>query len=103
MDRVEARSMTNLSAGWLSGLSLTQRGVAEGRISRVLLMTDGLANEGVTDKASLVAIGRDYLARGIRTTTLGFGADFNEDLLTRIADESGGNFQTILLSYQRLF
>lgn len=54
-------------------------------------MTDGRANLGVTDPEHLAAIGRRGLEQGVRTTTLGFGADYDEDLLTRIADESGGN------------
>jgi Ca-activated chloride channel family protein len=58
-------------------------------------MTDGLANQGVTDHEALFAIGRAHNERGIRTTTLGFGANFNEDLLTKLAEESGGNFYYI--------
>jgi Ca-activated chloride channel homolog len=93
--KAQPRGMTNLSAGWLSGLSMVQRGLSKDTIHRVMLMTDGLANQGITDHPGLVAIGQAHLAQGIRTTTLGFGNDFNEDLLTTVADESGGNFYFI--------
>lgn len=89
------RGMTNLSAGWLTGLSQVLKNHSEENLHRVLLLTDGLANEGVTLTSALVEIGRNYLRKGIRTTTLGFGNDFNEDLLTKVADESGGNFYFI--------
>lgn len=95
LDKVEPRGSTNLSAGWLQGLSLVQKNSHKQALHRILLLTDGLANAGVQDRDGLVNIGRSHLNAGIRTSTLGFGADFNEDLLTAIADESGGNFYFI--------
>lgn len=95
---IAPRGMTNLSGGWLAGVAEVEKGLAEaghGRLNRVLLMTDGLANAGITEVDSLVALGRKSLERGVRTTTLGFGSDFNEDLLMKVADESGGNFYYI--------
>jgi Ca-activated chloride channel homolog len=86
---------TNLSGGWLSGLSLVGRSLSEQRLHRVLLLTDGLPNAGVMDHAGLISIGTRHLEKGIHTTTLGFGADFNEDLLMAIAEQSGGNFYYI--------
>lgn len=95
LERVTARGMTNLSGGWLKGLNLTAGCPSEGRVNRVLLMTDGLANQGATNPHSLAAIGRRFRSGGVPTTTLGFGAGFNEDLLTTVADQSGGNFYFI--------
>ncbi|MDF1664962.1 MAG: VWA domain-containing protein [Planctomycetota bacterium] len=95
LKKATPRGMTNLSAGWLTGLTQVLKSQSEENLQRVLLLTDGLANEGVTATSALVEIGRNYLRKGIRTTTLGFGNDFNEDLLTKVADESGGNFYFI--------
>lgn len=91
VDELRPGGNTNLSGGWLEGLAQVQRGRSAGGLDRVLLLTDGQANAGVTDRDALAEIGRRHLALGLRTTTLGFGADYDEDLLTRIADESGGN------------
>ena len=92
---LDTRGCTNLSAGWLEGIGQVARGIPREGLNRVLLLTDGQANAGVTDSDALVQMGRRALERGIRTTCLGFGADFNEDLLTAIAEESGGNFYYI--------
>jgi Ca-activated chloride channel family protein len=81
---------TNLSGGWLKGLEQL-RSSPEGATRRILLLTDGMANVGITDGATLADLPRGALADGIGTTTIGFGADFDEDLLTAMADAGGGN------------
>ena len=81
---------TNLSGGWLRGLEQLRAAPAHGTRA-VLLLTDGLANEGVTDAGSLVEMTRKARADGVSTTTIGFGEGFDEDLLTAMADGGGGN------------
>lgn len=92
---LRAGGTTNLSGGWLQGAQLVAEAQAEGQVNRVLLLTDGLANEGVTDAVRLEAMARQKRAEGITTTTLGVGLNFNEDLLTRMAAEGGGAFYFI--------
>lgn len=92
---IHARGSTNLAGGWMRGEELVRRSMAANAVSRILLMTDGLANVGVTDHKELAEMARKYRAAGIVTTTLGFGERFNEDLLKTIADAGGGNFYFI--------
>jgi Ca-activated chloride channel family protein len=63
----------------------------EGAINRVLLVTDGLANVGVTNTDEIVSQAAGLHSRGISTSTIGIGADFNEDLLIPMAQSAGGN------------
>jgi len=58
---------------------------------KILLLTDGLANVGITDPSQLVEITQTAGSDGIGTSTIGFGADFDEDLLTQMADAGSGN------------
>ncbi len=95
LQAIRAGGTTNLSGGWLQGCSLVAEGLAEGQVNRVLLLTDGLANVGVTDPDRLAAMARQKRQEGIVTTTMGVGLDFNEDLLTRMAAEGGGAFYFI--------
>lgn len=95
LQAIRAGGTTNLSGGWLQGCSLVAEGMAEGQVNRVLLLTDGLANVGVTDPDRLAAMARQKRQEGIVTTTMGVGLDFNEDLLTRMAAEGGGAFYFI--------
>jgi Ca-activated chloride channel homolog len=59
-------------------------------IRRILLMTDGLANQGIVDPGELRELCGRARAEGITTTTIGFGAGYNEDLLRAMADAGGG-------------
>lgn len=92
---VRAMGTTNLSGGWLQGTTLLDEGADDGALRRVLLLTDGLANQGVTDPERLAAMAQQKRDQGIMTTTMGVGLDFNEDLLTRMATEGGGAFYFI--------
>jgi len=89
--RILPGGMTNLSGGWLKGVE--QLRAVPGGIGpkKVLLLTDGLANRGVTDPEALVAMARGAGDEGVGTTTIGFGEGFDEELLTAIADAAAGN------------
>jgi len=82
--------MTNLSGGWLKGIEQLRRAAEDGS-RKVLLLTDGLANQGISDRDTLVDMARQALAAGVGTTTIGFGDGFDEELLTRMAKAAGGN------------
>jgi Ca-activated chloride channel family protein len=82
---------TNLSGGWLRGRELVAGGLVEGGVNRVLLLTDGLANVGITDPGQLRDLVASAAAKGVSTTTIGFGADYDERLLRSLADAGQGN------------
>ncbi|MGD9902596.1 MAG: VWA domain-containing protein [Vicinamibacterales bacterium] len=91
--RVDARGSTNLEGGWTRGAEELQPATAD--VRRVLLLTDGLANQGVVDPEDLAATAARLRAQGITTSTFGVGADFDEQLLARLAAEGGGHFYFI--------
>ncbi len=93
--KIRARGLTNLSGGWLMGCDRVESQQTSQRLNRVLLLTDGLANRGITEPAILVNTAKEKAEAGIMTTTLGFGNGFNEDLLIDIAEAGGGNFYFI--------
>ena len=86
---VESGGSTDLHAGWEAGARQLGAGAA-GSISRVLLLSDGQANHGVTDPAGITAQCAQWLERGISTTTVGLGGHFNEDLMVAMARAGGG-------------
>jgi Ca-activated chloride channel family protein len=87
---IGARGQTNLSGGWLKGVDVLAGLDDGGHTRRVLLLTDGMANVGVTDETQLARMARGSAGDGIGTTTIGFGDGFSEDLLTAMADAGGG-------------
>jgi Ca-activated chloride channel homolog len=80
---------TNLSGGWLKGVEELRRAPADAT-RKALLLSDGIANRGLTDRGELAELAGSIRAAGIGTTTIGFGDDFDEDLLTAMADAGGG-------------
>ena len=92
---IDARGSTNLAEGWLRGAEQVALHQADGAVNRCLLLTDGLANVGLTDADALQAHAAELRARGIGTTTFGVGADFDERLLQSLADAGGGHFYFI--------
>ena len=89
--RVTARGSTALHEAWArGGLTVSERMLDEG-INRVVLITDGLANVGITNTDEIVTQAMGLYQRGVSTSTIGIGADFNEDLLMPMAQSGGGN------------
>ncbi len=82
---------TNLSGGWLRADALLRPFAREGTSTRIVLLTDGHANVGITDAGQLAALAQEARRRGITTSTIGFGRGYDEDLLRTMADAGGGN------------
>jgi Ca-activated chloride channel homolog len=90
-------NMTNLCGGWLSGCEEIAKGAdgTGGQLNRALLLTDGLANVGITDLEEIGQHAGQLLNKGIATSTFGVGLDFNEHLLEHMANQGGGRFYFI--------
>ena len=95
LEQVDARGSTNLADGWLRGCEQVAVHQREETVDRCLLLTDGLANVGITDRGELERHAAELRARGVSTTTFGVGVDFDEVLLQAMADAGGGHFYYI--------
>ena len=92
---VRTGSATNLSGGWLAGCEQVASALLERGVDRCLLLTDGLANNGITDATELAGHAKALRARGVSTSTFGVGQDFDEVLLQSMAASGGGQFYYI--------
>jgi len=95
VDRIESRGSTDLHGGWSAGCEQVAAKLTSETVGRCLLLTDGLANAGVTDHDEIVRQSAGWRDRRVVTTTFGLGAGFDEELLRRTSDAGGGNFQFI--------
>eukprot|EP00298_Acanthocystis_sp_HF-20_P018533 c21983_g4_i1.p1 GENE.c21983_g4_i1~~c21983_g4_i1.p1 ORF type:complete len:509 (-),score=261.38 c21983_g4_i1:206-1621(-) len=90
---VTARGGTDLTAGVIKGFDvIDSRGSDKNDVASVLLMTDGLANQGITGVDSIVAATTERLKKIKAPTSLytfGFGADHDGTLLSKMAQASG--------------
>lgn len=92
---IQSGDSTNLSGGWLQGCQQVAEAAGEGQLERVLLLTDGLANVGITELEELGRHAHQLNNRGVSTSTFGVGEGFNEHLLEHMANQGGGNFHFI--------
>ncbi len=87
---------TALGPGLIKGLELLEAAKRpEREIGHVLLFSDGQANVGEQNPEVLGARAADGFRRGVSVSTLGVGLDYNEDLMTRLADQGGGRYHFI--------
>jgi Ca-activated chloride channel family protein len=82
---------TALHEAWVRGGLQVSDHLDDAAINRVLLITDGQANVGETSVGRIVAQARELAAKGVTTSTIGIGEDFNEDLLMPMAEAGLGN------------
>jgi Ca-activated chloride channel homolog len=92
---VTAGSSTALHAGWVEGgLQVSQYLQAE-HLNRVILLSDGLANVGETRPDAISSDVSGLAQRGVSTSALGVGNDYDEDLLEAMSRSGDGNFYHI--------
>jgi Ca-activated chloride channel family protein len=87
--QIESGGNTNLFGGWETGAQQLEGGI-DSSISRVLLLSDGQANHGLCQIDAIEQHCRDWLAKGVSTTTVGLGRGFNDDLMIAMARAGGG-------------
>ncbi|MFC1895522.1 VWA domain-containing protein [Thermodesulfobacteriota bacterium] len=89
---IQAGGSTNLGAGLQRGMNLFLTSKKNGNAGRILLISDGLANRGITDPVALGSIASMAAEKSFSISAIGVGNDFNEQLMTHIADRGTGRY-----------
>ena len=92
LDRIDERGGTQISLGLQAGLDQLRAGLGPDRVSRLVLLTDG---ETWDDEDRCRDLARSAAQMGVPITALGLGDEWNQALLTDLADLSGGNWEFI--------
>jgi Ca-activated chloride channel family protein len=92
VDRIEPGGSTALYAGVQEGEHQLRQYFDAKNVNRVILISDGIANVGPSSPDELADLGRDIREKGASVTTIGLGADYNEDVMASIAEASGANY-----------
>ena len=90
--RIQAGGSTALHAGVVLGAKQVRHFFDKERVNRVILLSDGLANVGPSSSSDLARLGRELRGDGISVSTIGLGDDYNEDLMTALAEASNANY-----------
>jgi Ca-activated chloride channel family protein len=95
IERIRPGGSTNLHAGMMLGLQEVDRNFDIRRNNRVILLTDGIANVGVTNPTRIAADALTYNERGIYLSTIGLGLEFNDALLSELAHQGQGGYSFV--------
>ena len=87
---IRSGGMTALYDGWSSAAAEAAKNVTKKSISRVLLLSDGQANEGLTDQDEIASHCAQMASVGVSTTTYGLSENFNENLMSAMAKSGKG-------------
>lgn len=98
---LEANGATNISAGLDAGERAVAPYLSDYKATRLILVSDGRATNGITSHHGLAQISARLRANGVTVTALGVGNDFDEVLMRGVA-ESGAGFYGYLQDVARL-
>lgn len=93
--RIRTGNTTNLYDGIVAGCAQAVSARTDGYVTRALLLTDGEPTVGIKDYSSIVGQVGEQKSRGITLSALGFGPEYNEELLAGMARKTGGNYYYI--------
>ncbi len=92
------------------GLKIAYRMAAErvqpGRVTRVMLLSDGVGNVGRTGADSILKQIREHVDEGVTLTTVGFGmGNYNDILMEQLANDGDGTYHYVdsLTEARRVF
>ncbi|RYG86442.1 VWA domain-containing protein, partial [bacterium] len=92
---LQAGNTTDFHGGITLGLQQLTQGVEGRRASRMIVLTDGDPTAGITEFAPITALATQVKNAGASLTLLGFGPDYNEELLAGMAKRASGNYYYI--------
>ena len=95
IDGIYPGGRTFLSGGLEEGFRQARKYRKKGYVSRVILLSDGLANVGLTDARQLSRRAGIMYESGVAVSTFGMGYDFDENLLASMATGGGGSYYYI--------
>jgi len=92
IDSIQDVGGTNLSGGIEAGVAQVRANASRYGVNRVILCSDGQANEGVVETEPLLAMSRHFADEGVKLSTIGLGLDFNEDVMMGLASHGDGRY-----------
>ena len=106
MRRLRPEGSTNAQAGLKLGYEMAALHFEPDKVNRVILCSDGVANNGITSADRIFETVREEADRGVTVSTVGFGmGNYNDVLMERLADVGNGNYSYVdrLAEARRIF
>ncbi|MFI7615241.1 von Willebrand factor type A domain-containing protein [Nonomuraea terrae] len=90
VDRLVTQGGTNLEAGLVAGYEEASKGFRTAATNRVIVLSDGLANQGSTEWQAILDRVEEHAARRVTLLTVGVGREYGDELMEQLADNGDG-------------
>lgn len=91
LETLELGTETRLSEGLREAMTQLEHVPKDGTVNRIVVLTDGFAQ----DESDCQMIAAQTASIGVSVSTIGLGAQFNDELMTSLADRTGGNAEWV--------
>ncbi|MDH4183233.1 MAG: von Willebrand factor type A domain-containing protein, partial [Nitrospinota bacterium] len=96
IDSLKPTGVTNAEAGIRLGYDLAHKALIPGGINAIIVLSDGVANSGVTGADGILKVISQRKKEGITISTIGFGmGNYNDILMEQLANHGDGNYYYI--------
>jgi len=96
IDGLNASGSTNGEDALKLAYRQAERGLKKNGINRIMMLTDGDFNVGITDVDEMLDLVKANRDRGISLSTVGFGrGNLNDHMMEQMADNGNGNYSYI--------
>ena len=106
IDSLQPGGSTYVEDGLKLAYKLAVDEVEPNRITRVMVLSDGVGNVGNTGHESILSQVQEYVDQGVTLTTVGFGmGNYNDILMEQLANDGDGAYYYVdtLSEAQRIF
>ena len=106
IERLSPGGSTYVEDGLRIAYRIASERVQPGRVTRVLLLSDGVGNVGRTGSDSILKQIREHVDEGVTLTTVGFGmGNYNDILMEQLANDGDGTYHYVdsLTEARRVF
>jgi Ca-activated chloride channel family protein len=90
VDELAVEGSTNLEDGVVTGYRVAREGFVPGATNRVILLSDGLANDGSTTAEPILNQIREEAGKQITLLGVGVGSQYGDALMEQLADQGDG-------------
>ena len=106
INALRSEGSTNAAEGLELGYRMAEGELHPDRITRVMLLSDGVANVGDTGPDSILKLIKNQVEEGVMLSTVGFGmGNYNDILMEQLANDGNGAYAYVdtLKEAQRIF
>ena len=106
IDSLQPTGSTHVEDGLRLAYKMASGEVEPGRITRVIVLSDGVGNVGNTGAESILRQISENVEKGITLTTVGFGmGNYNDVLMEQLANDGDGSYHYVdtLAEARRIF